>query len=237
MRQFTNLKNLIKPAKTRFATAFLTLSRIHQQKNNLRKMITSEEWSTSKWAKEPHGKAVSQTLLMPSFWNNVVFALKVSGPLVKVLRLTDTEKKPPMGYIYEAMDRAKECIEKSFNFKEEKYKEVFDIIDRRWEVQLHRPLHAAGHLLNPEFFYDNPEIESNHEVMGGFLDCVDKLVPDLSIVDLITTELSTYIKSEGLFGRPVAIRQRKTRSPGNIQFDTNFKLLNMHFILTSHYSS
>ncbi|RWR85049.1 hypothetical protein CKAN_01389100 [Cinnamomum micranthum f. kanehirae] len=52
MRRFTQMKELIKPAKTRFATAFLTLARIHQQKNNLRKMFTSEEWTTSKWAKE-----------------------------------------------------------------------------------------------------------------------------------------------------------------------------------------
>ena len=122
-----------------------------------------------------------------------------------------------MGYIYEAMDRAKECIEKSFNFKEEKYKEIFDIIDKRWEVQLHRPLHAAGHILNPEFFYDNPQIELNKEVMGGFIDSVERLVPDLSTQDLIITELSVYTKSEGLFARPVAIRQRKTRSQGNIQ--------------------
>ena len=102
---------------------------------------------------------------------------------------------------------------------------------------MHRPLHAAGHLLNPEFFYDNPSIELDQEVIGGFLDCVERLVSDLNTIDLITTELSTYTKSEGLFARPVAIRQRKTRSPGNIQFDTNFKLLNMHFLLTSYYSS
>ncbi|XP_028101977.1 uncharacterized protein LOC114301249 [Camellia sinensis] len=102
MRRFTNLKNLIKPAKTRFATAFLTLSRMHQQKNNLRKMVTSEDWTSSKWAKEP-----------------------------QVLRLVDTEKKPPMGYIYEAMDRAKECIASSFDHKEEKYNEIFEIIDKR----------------------------------------------------------------------------------------------------------
>ena len=70
-------------------------------------MVTSEDWTSSKWAKEPQGKRMAQTLLMPSFWNTVVFALKVSGPLVKVLRLVDTEKKPPMGYIYKAMDRAK----------------------------------------------------------------------------------------------------------------------------------
>ncbi|RWR74425.1 hypothetical protein CKAN_00275200 [Cinnamomum micranthum f. kanehirae] len=57
MRRFTQMKELIKPAKTRFATAFLTLARIHQQKNNLRKMFTSEEWTTSKWAKEQQVKS------------------------------------------------------------------------------------------------------------------------------------------------------------------------------------
>ncbi|XP_028077965.1 uncharacterized protein LOC114279882 [Camellia sinensis] len=125
MRRYTNLKNLIKPAKTKFATAFLTLSRMHQQKNNLRKMVTSEDWTSNKWAKEPQGKRMAQTLLMPSFWNTVVFALKVSGPLVKMFRLVDTEKKPLMRYIYEAMDRAKECIASSFDHKEEKYNEIF----------------------------------------------------------------------------------------------------------------
>ena len=43
----------------------------------------------------------------------------------------DGEKKPPMGYIYEAMDRAKKAIAKSFNDREEKYKDVFTIIDKR----------------------------------------------------------------------------------------------------------
>jgi len=54
---------------------------------------------------------------MASFWNTITFSLKVSCPLVKVLRLVDNEKKPAMGYIYEAMDRAKETIEKSFSNK------------------------------------------------------------------------------------------------------------------------
>ncbi|GMP48782.1 hypothetical protein CsSME_00016021 [Camellia sinensis var. sinensis] len=216
MRRYTNLKNLIKPAKTRFATAFLTLSRMHQQKNNLRKMVTSEDWTSSKWAKEPQGKRMAQTLLMPSFWNTVVFALKVSGPLVKVLRLVDTEKKPPMGYIYEAMDRAKECIASSFDHKEEKYNEIFEIIDKRWDVQLHRPLHAAAHFLNPEFFYPKAlEVQRDHEVMNGFYECMQRLVPDVTVQDLITNEMSIYMKAESLFGKAVAIRQRNTRAPAD----------------------
>ena len=87
-----------------------------------------------------------------------MFCLKVLGPLVCVLRLVDGEKKTPMGYIYEAMNRAKDTIVRSFNGNEKKYKEIFKIIDKRWEIRLHWPLHAVGYFLNPKFFYDKPEI-------------------------------------------------------------------------------
>ncbi|RDX61626.1 hypothetical protein CR513_60124, partial [Mucuna pruriens] len=40
-------------------------------------------------------------------------------PIVRVLRLVDNEKRPTMGYIYEAMDRVKEAIQKAFNSKED----------------------------------------------------------------------------------------------------------------------
>ncbi|GFZ14644.1 transducin/WD40 repeat-like superfamily protein [Actinidia rufa] len=82
-------------------------------------------------------------------------------------KLVDTEKKPPMGYIYEAMDRAKESISSSFGGKEEKYEDIFKIIDHRWDIQLHRPLHAAGYFLNPEFFYANPNVAQDDEIMTG----------------------------------------------------------------------
>ena len=71
---------------------------------------------------------------MPLFWNTIVFYLKVSGPLVHVLRLADGEKKAPMGYIYEAMNRAQDTIVRIFNGKEEKYKEIFNIIYKRWDI-------------------------------------------------------------------------------------------------------
>ncbi|RWR88718.1 hypothetical protein CKAN_01775400 [Cinnamomum micranthum f. kanehirae] len=223
MMRFTQMKELIKPAKTRFATAFLTLARIHQQKNNLRKMFTSEEWTTSKWAKEQQGKRVAQIMLMPSFWNTVVYALKVSGPLLCVLRLVDGEKKPPMGYIYEAMDRAKEAISNAFGGKEERYNNIFEIIDRRWDVQLHRPLHAAGYFLNPEYFYSNPNIEHDNEVMTGLYNCISKLVPNIDVQDKISQELSIYKQAENLFGLPMAIRQRATTAPVFVKYNRALK--------------
>ncbi|RDX87077.1 Nuclear pore complex protein NUP85, partial [Mucuna pruriens] len=82
-------------------------------------MFTSDEWLESRAAKDPKGKKASDIVLMPSFWNDVVYALKAMGPIVRVLRLVDNEKRPAMSYIYEAMDRAKEAIQKAFNGEEE----------------------------------------------------------------------------------------------------------------------
>ncbi|XP_057987302.1 uncharacterized protein LOC110640419 [Hevea brasiliensis] len=48
LRKFTNGVELLRPGQTRFATAFITLGRIHLQKANIRKMFTSESWTTSK---------------------------------------------------------------------------------------------------------------------------------------------------------------------------------------------
>ncbi|RVW51410.1 hypothetical protein CK203_097167 [Vitis vinifera] len=201
------------PAKTRFATAFITLSRLHEQKNNLRKMFTSSDWSDSKWAKEQKRKTIANIVLMPSFWNTIVFCLKVSSPLVRVLRLVDGEKKAPMGYIYEAMNRAKDAIVRSFNGNEEKYKEIFNIIDKRWEIQLHRPLHAAGYFLNPEFFYDKPEIEHDAEIMSDLYKCILRLTRDPAKQEKVVAEVSLFTNAQGLFGNELAVRTRKTRAP------------------------
>ncbi|XP_059659239.1 uncharacterized protein LOC132306060 [Cornus florida] len=178
-------------------------------------MFTSQEWTSSKWAKEIQGKNVAHIVLMPSFWTNIVYSLKVASSLVRVLKLVDGERRPPMGYIYEAMERAKEAIAKAFGGNEEKYKDIFKIIDRRWNIQLHRPLHAAGHLLNPEYFYSNPNIEQDEEVMGGLYQCIERLVPTTEVQDKISLELSRYMKADGLFGSSIAIRQRKSRAPAD----------------------
>ncbi|KAK2647966.1 hypothetical protein Ddye_015455 [Dipteronia dyeriana] len=72
-----------------------------------------------------------EVLLMPLFWNNVVFALKIVSPLVGVLQLVDGERKPAMGYIYEVMDKAKESIARSFGGNESKYEDIFKLINAR----------------------------------------------------------------------------------------------------------
>ena len=174
-------------------------------------MFASYDWTNNKLSKEAKGKEATKTVLMPAFWNNVLYILKVMAPLVKVLHLVDSEKKPAMGYIYEAMEKAKEAIMKSFENNESKYKQVFEITDSRWTCQLHRPLHAADHFLNPDLFFSNPSMEFDFEVVNRLYVCIEKLVPDQAVRQKILTELPIYKMGGSMLGQ-------------NLQFNKVFSL-------------
>ncbi|KAL5144536.1 hypothetical protein HKD37_06G014813 [Glycine soja] len=192
IRKFTQKTELVRHKVTRFATTFLNLQRLHKQKANLRRMFTSDEWLKSNAAKEPKGKQATN--------NDVVYTLEAMGPLVSVLRLVDNEKKPAMGFIYDAMDRVKETIQRAFNNNESKYKDILAIIDKRWDCQLHHPLHAAGYYLNPKFFYINPNIDNDNEVVDGLYKCIDRLNEDDDFVVEVHKQLLVYKRVGERFG-------------------------------------
>ena len=102
----------------------------------------------------------------------MIYILKVMGSLIGVPWLANNEEKAIMRYIYEAMDRAKETIHYSFNNNKEKYKQIFNIINERWECQLHHPLYPTYHYLNPQLFYKDSYIETNQEVVRGYINAM-----------------------------------------------------------------
>ena len=59
-RAHTKGKELLRPAITRFATSFLTLQRLYQLRQPLRKMFASEEFNST-WAKKPNGVKVKKS--------------------------------------------------------------------------------------------------------------------------------------------------------------------------------
>ncbi|RWR90996.1 putative methyltransferase [Cinnamomum micranthum f. kanehirae] len=64
------------------------------------------------------------------------------------MKLVDADMKPTMGYVYDAMDRAKFVIEQSSRDKYGTYyRKVWRIIDHRWDNQLHQDIHAVGECL------------------------------------------------------------------------------------------
>ncbi|KAF1896197.1 hypothetical protein Lal_00027263 [Lupinus albus] len=160
--------NLIRPAATHFATSYLTLGCLVDNKQALIMMFTSNEWTSSQCAKTKDGRFVENVVMDKEFWNNIVVCLKGAYPLIKVLRLVDLYEKPVMGFIYEAMDQAKEKIQIAFNNVKKSYLPIWEIIDQRWDNQLHRPLHATGYYLNPKLHYD-PNFKADVEVKRGYM--------------------------------------------------------------------
>ncbi|XP_020988556.2 uncharacterized protein LOC107458126 [Arachis duranensis] len=165
LRQFTNGKELVRHAVTRFATSFLSLERLYEEKGNLRRMFTSDEWVRNKLSREAKGREATKLLLGPPF------GIMSSTPLRS------------WGLLF------------------------------GWNCQLHRPLHAAGHFLNPELFYDNPRIELDLEVTKGWFECITRLVPSIAVQKKILEEQTLYKAGYGLFGSSFAKSQRKKISP------------------------
>ncbi|XP_057779563.1 uncharacterized protein LOC130998147 [Salvia miltiorrhiza] len=213
MRKHTN-RELIRPATTRFATAFLTLESMMELRQPLQAMFTSTDWERTTWAKKNDGKEIKKIILSDQrFWRAVQYALNTTRPLVKVLRMVDGEQMPAMGFIYGAMDTTKEEIAKNVGGQLGDYKEIWDIIDAKWENQLHHDLHAAAYFLNPRFQYGE-NFSKHPEIKKGLLCCMEKLIPpaDQLQADL---QLDNFRSCDGLFGRYAALESFKTRTPGN----------------------
>ncbi|KAK3188499.1 hypothetical protein Dsin_028060 [Dipteronia sinensis] len=84
MKEHTKCE-IIRPATTRFATAFLTLQSIYQSKDALEMMFVSDKWKSSTYFKKKEGKEIKHIVLQDKyFWPSVVYAIKTTQPLVNV---------------------------------------------------------------------------------------------------------------------------------------------------------
>ncbi len=117
MRKNTAGKELVRSAITRFATNFLTLQSMIDQKGNLRKMFSSDERNASQYSKNIEGKEIAEKVYEKTFWKRAEEIVLFSAPLMKVLRMVDGDK-PAMGFVYEAMNQAKEAIKEAYNVKD-----------------------------------------------------------------------------------------------------------------------
>jgi hypothetical protein len=182
-------------------------------------MFVSHEWDDLSFSHKPEGEAICRLVsYQESFWVGVEEVVSISEPLVKVLQLVDGDK-PTMGYLYEAMDRAKEAIRAYYDDKGDdgfqRRLQIWGVIDQRWNNTLHRPIHAAGIYLNPAFSY-SCGFRFDVEVMEGFLTCVERMVLSHEEHAEISKEMEIYRISGGTFGVQMAIADWKTKMPGKL---------------------
>ncbi|KAF1872206.1 hypothetical protein Lal_00039368 [Lupinus albus] len=184
LQQHTKGRYLVRSGLTQFATSYLTVSCLNDNRISLIRIFTSAEWTTTKFTRTHDWRLIEDVVLDKEFWKIIVFVLKCAFPLVKVLRVIDSDdyEKALMRLIYEAMDQVKEKIKSAYNGLKDIYMPLWKIIDDKWCRQLHRPLLVAGHFLNPQLHYA-PRFTVDLEVRNGLFDFIGRMLLALETVN------------------------------------------------------
>ncbi|KAK0580958.1 hypothetical protein LWI29_008151 [Acer saccharum] len=100
-------------------------------------------------------------------------------------------------FIYGALDNANDEIAKILGDKEGVYNEIWKIINEKWEIQLHRHLHAVACFLNPQFQYsENP---STHPEIKLGLTNMAKLIPNVDDRYKADLQIDAFKNKKGMF--------------------------------------
>ncbi|XP_052624907.1 uncharacterized protein LOC111917478 [Lactuca sativa] len=152
LRKRPGWKEIIRPGATRFGTVFISLQSLYDHKEDLQAMVISNEFK--KMLKVGNAVECKQIVLNEIFWKNCLITVKVMTPLLKLLRLCDSDEKPAIGYVYEGMRRARRGIKELFKKKKELYRPYTNIIDSCWDRMLRKKYLLCGLLVESWRFRD-----------------------------------------------------------------------------------
>ncbi|KAI3886487.1 hypothetical protein MKX03_029904 [Papaver bracteatum] len=202
MMKHTSGVELVSSRRIRSLTPFLILERIESQKNNLEIMFSSSEWKTSALASTADGMHVTDLVTgVSSFWTKAEMLLKGSLPLIRALHLiSGGDSKPQLGYIYETMDQVKETIKEEYEDVKTNYQPFWTVIDGIWNNQLHSPIHSAAYILNLSLLCSSEDVDDDYEIKDGLSLCIEGMVKDKGVRDLILLQLNDYLEASDDFG-------------------------------------
>ena len=114
MRKRPGWTDIVRVGTMRFATTFLSFGSLHVHKHDLQALVTSKFFVDNGLARESKAKEVVSIILDNSFWDDINVLVKISSPLIHLLRIVDSDQRPAIGYVYEGMHRARLGIKKIF---------------------------------------------------------------------------------------------------------------------------
>ena len=189
---------IVRPGATRFATTFITLHSIYKHKHDLQALVVDKHFLDHKLSKKVAGKTFSAIILDNRFWNECYKIVKIVTPLVKLLRIVDSDEKPSLPYVYEGMYRAKLAIKETFKRdKVSKYKKYTKLVKDRWDRHLKGDLHAAACLLNPAYMYA-PNSIIKGKVITALVEVLEKIAEPRSQYFKLVSQFSLYREGKRL---------------------------------------
>jgi hypothetical protein len=231
---------------TRFAGKFREMQRLLRVKADLQQVVVSSEYNSHKFtsrgrtADEEDGDALDAdigarvkaiVLDEAGFWTPLTHVLHVAMPLIKLLRMLDSNK-PVIGKVYDRMYLVGERLRKLE--ASVAWAQVMSAKHAaRWEY-IHSPFHAAAYALDPEFLETAGDLDG--ATMEGLMTVIDRMClrdeimasadPDSAWRELTTSspavvarvaqaerEFAVYQRREGIFSRPSVLANAKTMEP------------------------
>ncbi|CAN0905725.1 hypothetical protein LINGRAHAP2_LOCUS23840 [Linum grandiflorum] len=78
------------------------------------------------------------------FWDNCLFIVKLTTPLVKLLQILDSDIVPALGYVHDGMIRVEKVVKSICGNVEARYIPYLHILDQRWDKHLNCDLNVAA---------------------------------------------------------------------------------------------
>ncbi|KAL6976600.1 hypothetical protein U1Q18_052716 [Sarracenia purpurea var. burkii] len=185
---------LLKVAKTRFASHYIMLKRLVDVREALATTVVLNSWKDLMKNGDENSRTIGAIVTgyigSDDFWDEVHNILIITKPIYKLIRFCDKDG-PIMGEIYEGMDNMLGEIKDAL--KGNKYEDAFEKIEvlvlGRWE-KMNVPMHCLGFALSPRF-YDSTYISTiapggttrkrpneDKEVVSGVLKAFEKIASD-----------------------------------------------------------
>nr|XP_043631554.1 uncharacterized protein LOC122603007 [Erigeron canadensis] len=220
---------LLKVAKTRFASHYILLRRLLDCREALATTIVLNAWR--EWFKklddttQSAGYVITETIKNDVFWENVENILAFTKPIFLMVKFCDGEG-PKMGEIYERMDNMLGEIKDAM--KENKFSryfsEVEQIVLQRWE-KMTIPLHCLGFALNPKF-YDRSYLEKlapggmprkapnkDSEVVNGVMEAFQRIAEDDDEFTIYRDQYAFFHTKKGIYAKKTTQADAMTMDP------------------------
>lgn len=140
---------LLKLAKTRFASYYLTFRRLVKVRQALTNMVCAETWDEINTDRDG-ANAAKDTILDMYFWSQVKYVLQFTKPIYYMIKFGDSDR-PIIGEVYEQMDSMLGQIKDIVKPRDiTLYNYIRAEVENRWEMP-NVPLHALAYVLTPKY--------------------------------------------------------------------------------------
>jgi hypothetical protein len=164
-----SMLELLKIAKTRFASYYLIFRHLLKVREALASMVSSDSWQDLKDRVESTStrhefQEVEDIVLDGQFRQQVRYVLQFTKPIYSMIWFVDLEK-PVIGKVYEQMDimlsQTKDIVGPRDTIL---YNRIHKHVVKRWD-NLNVPLHALTYVLTPKYY--SPSWLAQPALWGG----------------------------------------------------------------------